>query len=214
MTEHVTGIMGLQKPATIMTKYSLQARMMILIQAPTLMIGLLPSSFFVVHRYNELQRQVIDADASIIKPLAVSSEYSMTWHDRDATCALVSLLHRRHSDIVRTLSVFDNYNYLYVTSNNNLSLLQQQEDIRTLPDEVSMERHGKLLILRTPITSERYTLDELPSVKTKLADNPLGCVAIELNLQSVRLQQYKEVFVATLMLLFRLCIAILFAYRL
>lgn len=57
--------------ATIMTKYSLRARMMILILAPTLMVGLLLSSFFVVHRYNELQRQVIDAGANIIEPLEI-----------------------------------------------------------------------------------------------------------------------------------------------
>lgn len=44
-----------------MTKYSLRARMMILILAPTLMIGLLLSTFFIVHRYNELQRQLVDA---------------------------------------------------------------------------------------------------------------------------------------------------------
>src|SRR5689334_14083973 len=131
-----------------MTKYSLRARMMILILAPTLMVGLLLSSFFVVHRYNELQRQVIDAGANIIEPLAISSEYSMTWDDRDAMRELVSLLHRRHSGIVRAISVFDNHNQLYVTSNNrqNLSLLQQ-EDIHALPDDVSMGRHGNLLIL-------------------------------------------------------------------
>ncbi|WP_312828902.1 two-component sensor histidine kinase BarA, partial [Pantoea anthophila] len=198
-----------------MTKYSLRARMMILILAPTLMVGLLLSSFFVVHRYNELQRQVIDAGANIIEPLAISSEYSMTWDDRDAMRELVSLLHRRHSGIVRAISVFDNHNQLYVTSNNrqNLSLLQQ-EDIHALPDDVSMERHGNLLILRTPITAERYDLDELPDEKVKPSGNPLGYVAIELDLQSVRLQQYKEVFVATLMLLFCLCLAMLFAYRL
>ncbi|GME39589.1 MULTISPECIES: two-component sensor histidine kinase BarA [unclassified Pantoea] len=198
-----------------MTKYSLRARMMILILAPTLMVGLLLSSFFVVHRYNELQRQVIDAGANIIEPLAISSEYSMTWHNRDTMRELVSLLHRRHSGIVRAISVFDNHNQLYVTSNHkqNLSLLQQ-DDIRALPDDVSMERHGSLLILRTPITSERYDVDELPDENAKPAGNPLGYVAIELDLQSVRLQQYKEVSVATLMLLFCLCLAMLFAYRL
>ncbi|CSP72227.1 hybrid sensory histidine kinase BarA [Shigella sonnei] len=34
-----------------MTNYSLRARMMILILAPTVLIGLLLSIFFVVHRY-------------------------------------------------------------------------------------------------------------------------------------------------------------------
>lgn len=37
-----------------MTNYSLRARMMILILAPTVLIGLLLSIFFVVHRYNDL----------------------------------------------------------------------------------------------------------------------------------------------------------------
>ncbi len=55
-----------------MTNYSLRARMMILILAPTVLIGLLLSIFFVVHRYNDLQRQLEDAGASIIEPLAVS----------------------------------------------------------------------------------------------------------------------------------------------
>ncbi|CNE61398.1 hybrid sensory histidine kinase BarA [Yersinia bercovieri] len=38
-----------------MTKYSLRARMMILILAPTLLLGLLLSTSFMVNRYNELQ---------------------------------------------------------------------------------------------------------------------------------------------------------------
>ncbi|KNC07958.1 histidine kinase [Pantoea sp. RIT-PI-b] len=198
-----------------MTKYSLRARMMILILAPTLMIGLLLSTFFVVHRYNELQHQVHDAGANIIEPLSVSSEYGMTWHNRDAIRELVSLLHRRHSNIVRAITIFDNNNHVYVTSNNNQNLaLLQKEDISTLEDGVSVERQGNLMILRTPIISERYSVDELPGEDAKPAGNPLGYVAIELDLQSVRLEQYKEVFVATLLLLFCLCIAMLFAYRL
>ena len=62
---------------------------------------------FVVHRYNELQRQLVDAGANIIEPLAVSSEYGMTFHSRESVRQLVSLLHRRHSDIVRAITVFD-----------------------------------------------------------------------------------------------------------
>ena len=49
-----------------MTNYSLRARMRILILAPTVLIGLLLSIFFVVHRYHDLQRQLEDAGASII----------------------------------------------------------------------------------------------------------------------------------------------------
>ncbi|QKJ88463.1 two-component sensor histidine kinase BarA [Paramixta manurensis] len=198
-----------------MTKYSLRARMMILILAPTLMIGLLLSTFFVVHRYNELQHQLIDAGANIIEPLAVSSEYGMTFHSRESVRELVSLLHRRHSDIVRAITVFDDQNQVFVTSNYHLNpdLLRTPDTTKLLPG-IAIERSGNAMILRTPIVSESYYPDESPGQDAKPTGNPLGYVAIELDLQSVRLQQYKEVFVSTLLLLFCLCIAMLFAYRL
>ena len=79
-----------------MTNYSLRARMMILILAPTVLIGLLLIIFFVVHRYNDLQRQLEDAGASIIEPLAVSTEYGMSLQNRQIYRSLISVLHRRH----------------------------------------------------------------------------------------------------------------------
>lgn len=198
-----------------MTKYSLRARMMILILAPTLLIGLLLSTFFVVHRYNELQRQLVDAGANIIEPLAVSSEYGMTFHSRESVRQLVSLLHRRHSDIVRAITVFDDKNQIFVTSNYHLNQnLLRLPSIDKMPSLTVIERHGNVMVLRTPIVSESYYPDESPGGKAKPTGNPLGYVAIELDLQSVRLQQYKEVFVSTLLLLFCLCIAMMFAYRL
>lgn len=198
-----------------MTKYSLRARMMILILAPTLMIGLLLSTFFVVNRYNELQSQLTDAGINIIEPLAVSSEYGMTFRSRESVRQLVSLLHRRHSDIVRAISVFDDNNQLFVTSN-----YLQNPDLLRMPDHTALtarylkERHGNSVILRTPILAESYYPDESPGWDVKPTGNPLGYVAIELDLQSVRLQQYKEVFISTLFVLLCLCIAMLFAYRL
>ncbi|WP_130835452.1 two-component sensor histidine kinase BarA [[Erwinia] mediterraneensis] len=197
-----------------MTKYSLRARMMILILAPTLMIGLLLSSFFVIQRYNELQHQVIEAGANIIEPLAVSSQYGMTWRNREAIRELVSLLHRRHSRIVRSIAVFDNNNRLYVTSNSlQTPGLLQKPDAMRLPDGVTLERHGNLLILRTPIIREQDAPVNSPTAASTAGDT-LGYVAVELDLQAVRLAQYKEVFVATLLLLLSLSIAMLFAYRL
>ncbi|CAY75458.1 sensor histidine kinase/response regulator [Erwinia pyrifoliae DSM 12163] len=206
---------ALSHTGNMMTKYSLRARMMILILAPTLMIGLLLSTFFVVNRYNELQSQLTDAGVNIIEPLAVSSEYGMTFHSRESVRQLVSLLHRRHSDIVRAISVFDDHNQLFVTSNYH-----QAPDLLRLPENLPLtarsmkQRQGNSVILRTPILSESYYPDESPAQDAKPTGNPLGYVAIELDLQSVRLQQYKEVFISTLLLLLCLCIAMLFAYRL
>lgn len=193
-----------------MTKYSLRARMMILTLAPTLLIGLLLSTFFVVHRYNELQDQLVDAGASIIEPLAVASEYGMTFRSREAVRQLIGLLHRRHSDIVRAIAVFDSQNNLFVTSNyhHNYAMLQLP-DGSPPPTDLMLSKRGDALILRTPIIAENRLAEDKSAVSA-----PLGYIAIELDLRSVRLQQYKEVFVATLLLLISMCIALLFSYRL
>ncbi|HGJ4363268.1 TPA: two-component sensor histidine kinase BarA [Salmonella enterica subsp. enterica serovar Thompson] len=198
-----------------MTNYSLRARMMILILAPTVLIGLLLSIFFVVHRYNDLQRQLEDAGASIIEPLAVSSEYGMNLQNRESIGQLISVLHRRHSDIVRAISVYDDHNRLFVTSNFHLDPSQMQLPAGApFPRRLSVDRHGDIMILRTPIISESYSPDESAIADAKNTKNMLGYVALELDLKSVRLQQYKEIFISSVMMLFCIGIALLFGWRL
>ncbi len=198
-----------------MTNYSLRARMMILILAPTVLIGLLLSIFFVVHRYNDLQRQLEDAGASIIEPLAVSSEYGMNLQNRESLVQLISVLHRRHSDIVRAISVYDEHNRLFVTSNYHLDpdVLRLSND-EAWPRRLKVVRSGDMMILRTPILSESYSPDESATSDAKAPDNMLGYVALELDLKSVRLQQYQEIIISTLMMLFCIGIALVFGWRL
>lgn len=151
-----------------MTNYSLRARMMILILAPTVLIGLLLSIFFVVHRYNDLQRQLEDAGASIIEPLAVSSEYGMNLQNRESIGQLISVLHRRHSDIVRAISVYDDHNRLFVTSNFHLDPSQMQLPAGApFPRRLSVDRHGDIMILRTRLSRRaiRRTSQRLPTQK-------------------------------------------------
>ncbi|ECX6083701.1 two-component sensor histidine kinase BarA [Salmonella enterica subsp. enterica serovar Heidelberg] len=198
-----------------MTNYSLRARMMILILAPTVLIGLLLSIFFVVHRYNDLQRQLEDAGASIIEPLAVSSEYGMNLQNRESIGQLISVLHRRHSDIVRAISVYDDHNRLFVTSNFHLAPSQMQLPAGApFPRRLSVDRHGDIMILRTPIISESYSPDESAIADAKNTKNMLGYVALEQDLKSVRLQQYKEIFISSVMMLFCIGIALIFGWRL
>ncbi|HDL7926017.1 two-component sensor histidine kinase BarA [Yersinia enterocolitica] len=197
-----------------MTKYSLRARMMILILAPTLLLGLLLSTTFMVNRYNELQKQLVNAGTNIIEPLAVASEYGMTFRNRDTVRQLINLLHRRHSNIVRSISVFDADNNLFVTSNYNYnsSQLRLPKD-DAIPSSLMLSYRGDSLILRMPIVSES-NLSSDRSSDSDITNRPLGYIAMDLDLQSVRLQQYKEIFISTLLLLFCMCVAILFAYRL
>lgn len=168
-----------------------------------------------MHRYNDLQRQLEDAGASIIEPLAVSTEYGMSLQNRESIGQLISVLHRRHSDIVRAISVYDENNRLFVTSNFHLdpSSMQLGSNV-PFPRQLTVTRDGDIMILRTPIISESYSPDESPSSDAKNSQNMLGYIALELDLKSVRLQQYKEIFISSVMMLFCIGIALIFGWRL
>ncbi|MDI5420984.1 two-component sensor histidine kinase BarA, partial [Salmonella enterica subsp. enterica serovar Kentucky] len=151
----------------------------------------------------------------IIEPLAVSSEYGMNLQNRESIGQLISVLHRRHSDIVRAISVYDDHNRLFVTSNFHLDPSQMQLPAGApFPRRLSVDRHGDIMILRTPIISESYSPDESAIADAKNTKNMLGYVALELDLKSVRLQQYKEIFISSVMMLFCIGIALIFGWRL
>ncbi|WJV61796.1 two-component sensor histidine kinase BarA [Pectobacteriaceae bacterium CE70] len=196
-----------------MTKYSLRARMMILILAPTLMIGLLLSTFFVIHRYNQLQNQLADTGTSIIEPLAANSAYAIAMHQPDSLRRLVNMLHRQHSDIIRAISIFDAQNQLIITSSvRDDSTILQLSKGEPIPGSLYMERHDDRLILRTPIfTDGEFTPTASQAMPSSI---PSGYVAIELSLNTIELQQYREMSMAALLLLLCMGIAVLFAYRL
>ncbi|MFC3396544.1 two-component sensor histidine kinase BarA [Brenneria rubrifaciens] len=198
-----------------MTKYSLRARMLIMILAPTLIIGLLLSAFFVVHRFNQLQTQLAEVGTSIIEPLAITSAYLMAQQQQKTIQPLINTIHRNHSGIIRTISVFNEKNQLLATSN-----VRHIEVLSSLINDVSVERDlhqhqmDNLLILHMPIRadSEFIASSIPPSIHGSSA--PIGYIVIELDLTEFKLQQYKEVFIAAFMLLLCLGVAVLFAYHL
>ena len=195
-----------------MTKYGLRARVFTLTLAPTLIIGLLLSAFFTMSRYRDLEHQLISTGASIIEPLAISTEYGMTDKNREAVRRLISYAHRKHSQIVRSIAVFDADNQLFVTSNfhRNFEILMYPDN-QPIPQLLDTRLNDNSLILRAPILSEgQFSSSSIPGHQAKA----LGYIALELDLSALRLQQYQEVFTALMVLLLGLTLSSLFAYRL
>lgn len=195
-----------------MTRYGLRARVITLTLAPTLIIGLLLSAFFSYNRYHDLETQVISSGLSIIEPLAIASEDGIKNNSRESVRRIISFAHRKNSKFVRSIAVFDYNHELFVTSNfhPNFHLLTFPPEL-PIPLVVSSDLNENILILRAPIISETGVLD---ASQDKVANAAIGYVAIELDLSSLRLQQYQEIFLAFLVLLIGLGLSSVFAYRL
>ncbi|MGF1792119.1 two-component sensor histidine kinase BarA [Photobacterium profundum] len=195
-----------------MSRYGLRARVFTLTLAPTLIIGLLLSAFFTMSRYRDLEHQLISTGSSIIEPLAISSEYGMTDKNREAVRRLISYTHRKNSQIIRSIAVFDADNQLFVTSNfhRNFEALMYPTG-QPIPLLLETRLSDNSLILRAPILAEgQFGSNNSISYQGKA----LGYIALELDLSALRLQQYQEVFTALMVLLFGLTLSSLFAYRL
>ncbi|GLT14941.1 histidine kinase [Vibrio algivorus] len=194
----------------------MRARVITLTLAPTLIIGLLLSTFFTLNRYNDLEAQLITSGTDIIEPLAIASEYGMTQQSREAVRRLISYAHRKHSDIVRSIAVFDTHHELFVTSNfhpNFQSLtFDKSKPIPLLSSITQSPTNPNLMILRSPILAEGQFTS--PSGKEIAPNQALGYIAMELDLSSLRLQQYQEIFAALIVLLLGMGLSGFFAYRL
>ncbi len=196
-----------------MTRYGLRARVITLTLAPTLIIGLLLSAFFSYNRYHDLESQVLNAGSSIIEPLAIASEQGLVNQNRESVRRLISYAHRKNSKFVRSIAVFDASHELFVTSNfhPNFDTLTFPKD-KPIPFLSSSEFSDNTLILRAPVIAESQLATDARELTP--TSQMLGYVAIELDLSSLRLQQYQEVFSAILVLVLGLILSGIFAYRL
>lgn len=195
-----------------MTRYGLRARVITLTLAPTLIIGLLLSAFFSFNRYHDLELQAYSSGLNIIEPLAIASEDGLKNNSRESVRRIISYAHRKNSKFVRSIAVFDYNHELFVTSNfhpNFESLTYPKNE--PIPLLGSSVQNDNTLIMRAPVIAETGLI---ATSRSKENTPALGYVAIELDLSSLRLQQYQEVFSAVLVLLIGLGLSAVFAYRL
>ncbi|MCC8464021.1 ATP-binding protein [Photorhabdus bodei] len=197
-----------------MTKYSLRIRMMSLILVPILLVGMFFSISFLCYHYRELENQIVRSGISIIEPLSIASEIGINLHNRERVNSLITRLHRRNSEIVRAIAIFNDDNQLFDSSNYkyNSAQLQISPDM-PLPTTLTKMEVKNSIILRMPIISEHH-LSQNQQHSDAPSLHPIGYIAIDLDLRSAHLQQYKEIVIFILLLLICLGWASLFAYHL
>ncbi len=176
---------------------------------PTLIISLLVSSYFSFNRYHELEQQLSDAGQALIEPLALASEIGLINESRESVRRLIGHSHRQHSEFVRSISVFNSNNKLFVTSNyhrNPAKLALPKGAV--LLERLEISRFNDSLLLRTPIRA-------IADFSSGFAvEQPIGYIAMEIDLASVKLKQYQEIISTAVILVLGLILASLFSYRL
>ncbi|USH02931.1 two-component sensor histidine kinase BarA [Grimontia kaedaensis] len=192
-----------------MTKYGLRARVITLTLAPTLIIGILLSAYFIKNRYQELEQQLAVAGQAIIEPLAIASEIGLANESRENVRRLIGHTHRQHSEYIRSIAVFSSQNDLFVTSNyhRNLDLLAVPLG-QPLPERLEVIHLKDALLLRAPIRA-------IASFNNPLVqEQPIGYITMEMDLSTVKLKQYQEIISAGVVLILGLILSCFFAYRL
>ncbi|CZF83750.1 Signal transduction histidine-protein kinase BarA [Grimontia celer] len=192
-----------------MTKYGLRARVITLTLAPTLIIGILLSAYFIKNRYQELEQQLAVAGQAIIEPLAIASEIGLANESRENVRRLIGHTHRQHSEYIRSIAVFSSQNDLFVTSNyhRNLDLLAVPRG-QPLPERLEVIHLKDALLLRAPIRAIAGFNNAL------VEEQPIGYITMEMDLSTVKLKQYQEIISAGVVLILGLILSCFFAYRL
>ncbi|OTA17071.1 sensory histidine kinase [Xenorhabdus vietnamensis] len=188
-----------------MTKYSLRTRMMSLILVPVLLVGTLVSISFISYRYYELKKLIILSGISIIKPLTIIGEIGINLDNRKQLNSLINSLHFCNSEIVMVIAIFDKKHKLFEISNDKYDVNQLHlNPDAPIPTKLTMEEDSNSIILKMPIIAGTTASHKWRNTVNN--NEPIGYIAIDLDLRATQLQQYKEIAISIILLL--LCLGI------
>ncbi|WP_094751539.1 two-component sensor histidine kinase BarA [Psychromonas sp. CD1] len=195
-----------------MRRYGLRAQVIIYTLLPTILIGGGLAAYFTFHRFQQANDYLINFAINITEPLAITSEYGMQDDTRTILRRVTGATHRKNSRIIKSLTIFDADNHVFVTSNYHRGFeIQRLPDGVEIPKYTTISYYGDNIIVRTPIIAQgdflQYQLTFDNSQKI------LGYVALEVNHSSVELLLYRDiVFSCSIVFLGILC-SLYFAFR-
>ncbi|GAA5218406.1 two-component sensor histidine kinase BarA [Corallincola platygyrae] len=195
-----------------MATLGLRSWVLILTLAPTVLIGVLLGSYFTFHRFQELDEELIERGSNIVEPLAIASEYGMLHNSREMLKRLVGVSHRRHSETVRAIAIFDTRHKVFVTSNyiRNFNTLRLPPGSTVPPNTMLEYTSNGDLILRTPIHQESNLYGLKPDEPTPI----IGYVVAQLNSDGAVLEQHRSALAAGIIVLVGVILNLLFTFRL
>ena len=195
-----------------MTKYGLRAQVITYTILPTIFIGGLLAVYFSYHRHQEANDALISNAINISEPLAIASEYGMTDETRTILSRIISATHRKNSEMIKSIAIFDANNKLFVTSNYHQDFKKLQLDKKhPIPETTQIKKFEDSIIVYSPIINETNFLEYKLTFDTPRT--VIGYVSIEINHNPVELLLYRDASVSIFIVLFGVLASLLFALK-
>jgi len=174
-----------------MTKYGLRAQVIAYTILPTIIIGGLLATYFSFHRYQQANDYLINRAINISEPLAIASEYGILDETRTILRRLISATHRKNSQMIKSIAIFDTNNKLFVTSNyhKNFNILRLK-DGEKIPEITQVTVIDDNIIIHSPIIDETNFLEY--HLTFEQPRKIVGYVALEVSSNEIDLLLYRD----------------------
>ena len=174
-----------------MTKHGLRAQVIAYTILPTIIIGGLLATYFSFHRYQQTNDYLINRAINISEPLAIASEYGILDETRTILRRLISATHRKNSQMIKSIAIFDTNNKLFVTSNyhKNFNILRLK-DGEKIPEITQVTTINGNIIIHSPIIDETNFLEY--HLTFEQPRKIVGYVALEVSSNEIDLLLYRD----------------------
>ncbi|MDP2560578.1 two-component sensor histidine kinase BarA [Psychrobium sp. 1_MG-2023] len=187
--------------------YSLRSWVIILTLTPTILVSLMLGGFFTFSLFDELENSLDKQGINIISPLAISAEHNLKNNQRAELKSLIERMHRFHSPLVNSISVYNESKALYVASNYN----EQLANFKQAPDNklINVQYFDDFILVSSAITVE----DADPASFTQTTKT-LGYLVIQLNNHTTLLEQHRIGVTTFIIILLGIQLNLFFTFRL
>lgn len=200
-------------------RYGLRSRVIIYSILPILVTGFFFAGNYMFNRYNQLEQSVIDQGMSIIEPMALAIENPYNTGDIATVKNVIGYVHRKHSDLIESIAIFDEDGNLYATSNFTKDFAKLTKSTsETVSPYTSIGYDGSSIIMKTPIFYEFQSVSApYATWKKDLIPGELtirGYIAVKLSTIPTRLSLYSDIAQSVFVVLIGLILALIFAFSL
>jgi two-component system sensor histidine kinase BarA len=199
-----------------MYKINLKNWVLLLTVVPIILIGSVLAGYFSYLHSKQLSRYIDQQTRAIIQPIAVTGAVLLQQRERGQLRALINDIHRRHSDLIRSIAIFTQDNQLFVTSTYQAeaSALRLKPS-EQLPDSIIISSDAEFTIYRTPIIISADNAEQsMLTLPTNNNEIVIGYVAIKIDATTTQYLLQKQIFSAFIIVLIGVGISAIFAFML